>query len=61
MAWDYLEYLLDVYDRVGTTSFEKVARTITRHGQKAGEAVDYVSGQLLYDKVAIMHRINENI
>jgi hypothetical protein len=57
MARDYLEHYPDVVDRVGLTSFEKIVRTITHHDQKAKEAVDYVSGQLLYDNLTMVRRI----
>jgi hypothetical protein len=51
---------IDLYphdQRIGNTSFKIVAKSITCHNQKAKNAVDYVSGILIYDNFILIRRI----
>ncbi len=57
IARDYVEHFPERKDRVGLTSFEKIVRSISYKDQKAVRAVDYVSGQLLYDNLRMVNRI----
>ena len=57
MLRDFIEMYPDKKDRVGNTSFKKIAKALTSHDQKARKAVDYVSGNLLYDNFEMLRRI----
>ncbi len=57
IARDYVEHFPERKDRVGLTSFEKIVRSISYKDQKVVQAVDYVSGQLLYDNLRMVNRI----
>jgi hypothetical protein len=54
---------IDLYpkdQRIGNTSFKLVAKSITCNDQKEKNAVDYLSGILLYGNFMLMHRICAN-
>jgi hypothetical protein len=53
----YAENYPDKHDRIGSTSFKKIAKAITCTDQKAKTAVDYVSGILLYDNFDMVQKI----
>lgn len=50
LMWrEYVDRHPDPRDRVGETSFKKIAKGITSSDMKACKAVDYVSGILMYE------------
>lgn len=53
----YAEYYPEKDDRIGSTSFKKIAKAITCTDQKAKTAVDYVSNILLYDNFDMLRKI----
>jgi hypothetical protein len=53
----HAEYYPDKHDRIGRTSFKKIAKAIMHTDQKAKTAVDYVSGILLYDNFDMLKKI----
>lgn len=57
MLRDFIEYYPFRVDRVGNSLFKKIAKAMTSRDQKAKKAVDYVSGNLLYDNFDLLRRI----
>jgi hypothetical protein len=53
----HAQYYPEKDDRIGSTSFKKIAKAITCIDQKAKTAVDYVSGILLYDNFDMLRKI----
>lgn len=57
MLRDYLEYYPERVDRIGNSSFKKLAKALSSQDQKAKQAVDYPSGVLLYDNFDLIRRV----
>jgi len=53
----YNEYYLEREDRIGNSSFKKICKVLTSTDAKAKNAVDYVSGRLMYDNFDLIRRI----
>jgi hypothetical protein len=57
MYQDYIEMYPDKTNRISLGSFAKLVKVLTTFDQKGLKVVDYTSGILLYDSIALMREI----